>query len=144
MTPASADGVISAVDPGKDTLTTFATKNGKTLAALPLEQPPAGTITAAPAANTELVYVAGRTYALAQSGKSYVWTAATPALPTLSTAGVGAVHLAVPATGGIALLDATTGKPTATFPVPAPAAGSQVYEYGTGFIVAGRSTVVYR
>ncbi len=40
MTPVSADGVISAIDPAKDSLTTFGAKKGKTLAALPLEADP--------------------------------------------------------------------------------------------------------
>jgi hypothetical protein len=31
-----------------------------------------------------------------------------------------------------------------TFPVSAPAAGSLVYPFGTGFVVAGPSTVVYK
>ncbi len=90
------------------------------------------------------MYAAGVTYAVDQAGKAYLWKVHSPVLPTVSSVAATGTQLAVPAAGGIDLLKPGTGELTHTFPVGAPAAGSQVFEFGTGFVVAGVHTVLYR
>jgi hypothetical protein len=45
---------------------------------------------------------------------------------------------------GITQLDGADGRARHAFSVPAPAPGSRVYPFGTGFIVAGQTTTVYQ
>jgi hypothetical protein len=145
--PVSADGVVSAVAEGGRKLTTFSSTrddHGKVLARLPLSRPASGTAEAAPTANAELVRLAGTTYLIDDSGTSVRWHATTDALPTVATGGsLPSAEIVVPTSSGIALLNPHTGKAATTFAVPAPAAGSRVYAFGAGFVVAGSRTVVY-
>lgn len=145
--PVSADNVISAVTRGSDKLTTFspaAADHGRTLATLPLTAPASGGAEAVATANAELVRLDGTTYLINDKGTSVRWHAATDALPTVASgASLPDVEMVVPTSTGVALLDPHTGKVAKTFAIPAPASGSRVYAFGTGFVVAGARTVVY-
>jgi hypothetical protein len=150
LRPVSADTVVSAAAPGGDTLSTFTADKGKHLASLPLLDPFAGHPQTTATATAELIRVGTYTYALDNSGTAYAWRAATAALPT--SVGTGDVEpapladsrLSVPVPGGIGELDPASGKPARTFPVAPPAASSRVFPYGTGFLVTGPHTTVYR
>lgn len=150
MRPVSADTVISASAPGSDTLSTFTEDKGKQLATLPLLGPMSGSPQTTSTATAELVRIGTETYALDNSGTRYAWRAATAALPT--STGTGDVtpapladsRVTVPVPDGIAELNPATGRVSRTFPVPPPAPGSRVFPYGTGFLVAGPHTTVYR
>jgi hypothetical protein len=146
--PVSADGVVSAVAKGGSKLTTFsatADDHGKVLARLPLSAPASGTAVQATAtANAELVRLDGTTYLINDAGTSVLWHAATDALPTVASGGtLPSPEIVVPTASGIAVLDSQTGKAAKTFAVPTPPAGSSVYAFGTGFVVAGARTLVY-
>jgi hypothetical protein len=158
MLPVSAGAVIAATAPGSDTLSTFSPK-GKPIATLPLVRPLAATTpgTSArqapptvPAADAQLVRIAGQTYAIAATGKAYVWHADTAALPTITGSGADTVpglssaRIAVPSAAGIAQLSPATGRVQQQFDVPDAPAGSRAFPLGTGFLVAGSTTVVYR
>jgi hypothetical protein len=151
--PASADQLISAVDPALGQLEVFDAAKGTTISHLDL----AGglgsrEITAEPTDRAELVWVAGRTYALGQAGLAFLWSAPTTDAPTVTPASGGqggtpelrASTIAAATAAGIALLDPNTGEPSRTYRVASPGAGSRVYPFGTGFVVAGASTTVYQ
>jgi hypothetical protein len=145
--PVSADDVISAAAEGGSTLTTFsaaAADHGKVLATLPLATPASGAPQAVATANAELIRLGGTTYLIGGAGTSVRWHAATDALPTVASGGsLPSVEIVVPTSAGVALLNPHTGKVAKTFALPAPPAGSSVYAFGTGFVVAGTRTVVY-
>jgi outer membrane protein assembly factor BamB len=152
--PASADQLISAVDPVARQLQVLAAAKGKPLARLTLQGAVTATegIAAVASDRAELLWIAGTTYAVDLAGSTLLWTAPTPAPPTVtqplsnpaSPPELQASTVAVADSGGIALLDPGTGKPRRTFPVTVPASGSLSYPFGTGFLVAGPSTTVYQ
>lgn len=158
MLPVSAGAVIAATAPGSDTLTTFSAK-GKSIATLPLVQPlaaatPGTSARTAPqtaaAADAQLVRIGAQTYAIDSTGKRYAWHAATTALPTVTSAsgnvlpGLSQARIAVPLSDGIAQLSPATGAVQQRFAAPGVDTGSQIFPLGTGFLVAGPATVVYR
>lgn len=152
--PASADQLISAVEPAAGQLDVFDVANGATRYRHRLLGATAstGAIAALASDRVELLWIAGTTYAVDPTGPNLRWTASTPAPPTVTTlSGVtgGTPKLrsstvAVTDSAGIALLDPDTGKPARSFPVGPLAATSLAYPLGTGFLVAGASTMVYR
>ncbi|MDT4981007.1 MAG: hypothetical protein QOG07_2886, partial [Pseudonocardiales bacterium] len=109
-------------------------------------------ITAVATDRAELIWIAGTTYAVDVNGLAFLWTAPTTLAPTVTaksgaqggTPDLAASIIAAATSSGIALLDPATGEPNPIYPVGAPAAGSRVYPFGTGFVVAGSSTTVYR
>ncbi len=151
--PASADQLISAVDPVNRRLLVLDGSKGKTLARLELERAAtsSGGVAATTTDRAELVWVAGTTYAVAVSGSGLIWSAPT-AGPVTATQSTGKVVsppklasslLAAPSATGIDLLDPSSGKTTRTLTgLTAPVA--RAYPFGTGFVVAGSSTAVYR
>lgn len=146
--PVSADDVVSAVAKGSSKLTTFsaaAADHGKVLATLPLSAPASGaSVQATATGNAELVRLDGSSYLINLTGTSVLWHAPTDALPTVASGGtLKSPEFVVPTPGGIAVLDPNTGRTSKTFAVPAPAPGSSVYAFGSGFVVAGTRTVVY-
>jgi len=150
--PASADQRISAVDSVLGQLEVFGAAHGAPIARLALTGGLASSegIAALEIGSAELLWISGTTYAVNPAGTKFLWTAPTPAPPTvtpLSEAGLPdlrASTIAVASAAGIALLEPGTGKTARTIAVAAPPAGSVVYPFGTGFVVAGPSTTVYR
>ena len=152
--PVSADRVISALDPTAGQLRAFDVTKGTSLASRAVQGGVASTqgIAAVAGAGSELVWIAGVTYNVKPDGTDFLWAVPTPTLPTVtapsqdsgSTPDLLASTLAVGAPGGIALLDPVTGQTARTFSVSAPPPGSLVYPFGTGFVLAGVRTTVYR
>lgn len=151
--PVAAETVAMAVDPATGALVAYQLVNGAVLERTPLSPRP---VVAAPIAQratttAELVQIGGTTYAVNPTGSHLLWTATTRGLPTVSTTvvGTGAPALVgslvlAPAASGVVSLSGTSGHIERTYPVPAPAEGSQVFPVGTGFLVAGPATSVYR
>jgi outer membrane protein assembly factor BamB len=151
--PASADGLISAVDLATGRLQVLSPDKGRTLSRLGRQ----GQLTAADNSTAqetdraELLWLAGTTYAVERSGARFLWTAATPGPPTVTQlaappGGIPQLRLSIIAaagSGGISLLDPSTGTVTRNVPVGGPPPGSRAYPLGTGFVVAGPSTTVY-
>ncbi|MDT4910304.1 MAG: hypothetical protein QOI69_3545 [Pseudonocardiales bacterium] len=152
--PASADKLISAVEPAARQLEVFNVAKGTTISHLDLSGGLGSTeaITAVATDRAELIWIAGTTYAVDVNGLAFLWTAPTTLAPTVTaksgaqggTPDLAASTIAAATSSGIALLDPATGEPNPIYPVGAPAAGSRVYPFGTGFVVAGSSTTVYR
>jgi hypothetical protein len=155
--PASADQVISAVDPSTGKLMVLDATKGTTRTSLNLSGPTASlaTLTAIDTQDLELIWIDGVTYALNQVDGSLAWSASTASPPTVTatttdggatvtTPDLAQSIFAAPSASGIALLDPSSGQPERTLTVPAPPAGSSVYPLGDGFVVAGSSTAVYR
>lgn len=148
--PASADQVLSAVDPSGRTLHYFDPAKGTRTHTLPLRPRTAdlGSITALATADAEILWVGGRSYALRQESTKPVWSVATVSPPTIvSTTGdavppLATARVTVPYAHGITVLDGSDGRVSAHYAVPAPPVGSLVYALGTGFLVSGPAGVL--
>jgi outer membrane protein assembly factor BamB len=149
--PVAADSVVAALDPSTRQLVTYDAAKGGVHSRVSLQPTPSATapISQAAANDGELIWIAGTGYALEASGTQR-WSASLTALPTLTPPDGSAVvpelssaRLLVPTSDGVAALDGLTGKVTTRYPVPAPAAGSQVFPVGSGLLVAGPSTTYY-
>lgn len=152
LLPTLAGRQVAARDPSGATLQLLDAKTGRPGARLALS---GGSGSSAPAAVTspgdaDLLWIGGRTYALPSGQSGFAWQARTPSGPTAvgpngdPAASLSAAVLAVPSSSGIAMLDPASGKPTRRFAVGVPPAGSLVYPLGSGFLVAGPATTVYR
>ena len=149
--PVTADSVVGALDPSTRQLVMYDPAKGKVDGRNSLQPAPTATapISQTAADDGELIWIDGTGYALDGTGAQR-WSAALTTLPTL-TAPDGSVvapdlasaRLLVPTADGVAALDGRTGKVTTRYPVPAPAAGSQVFPVGSGLLVAGPSTTYY-
>jgi PQQ-like domain len=152
--PVSADSVISAFDPAAGQLEVFSAAKGARISRLDLVGRPGsnGPIAAVPTDRAELIWIAGRTYAVDDAGIVFLWRAQTTVAPTVTATsgvqggppGLRSSTIAAATPTGIALLDPTTGRPRRTYPVATPPTGSGVYPFGAGFVVAGTSTTVYQ
>ncbi|MGI8759891.1 MAG: PQQ-binding-like beta-propeller repeat protein [Jatrophihabitantaceae bacterium] len=146
----TADQVVSALDSAADTLDVLDPAKGSAIVRLSLGSPPTGIAVTIPTAQGDVLWVAGVAYAIDQGATAFTWTAAASSPPTVTstnnsvTPDLQASVMAVPTAGGIALLDPRDGRVARTFSVAAPAPGSLVYPLGTGFVIAGPSTTVYR
>jgi hypothetical protein len=151
--PASADKLISAVAPALRQLEVFDLAKGTIISHLDLRGGLSSSepITAVATDRAELIWISGTTYAVGVNGLAFLWTAPTTVAPTVTprsgaqggTLDLQTSTIAAASPAGIVLLDPTTGEPSRTFPVGVPA-GSRVYPFGTGFVVAGPSTAVYQ
>ncbi len=149
LVPAVADQVIAGVARDGSSLSILAKKSGRTERQLPLNGG-TGPVETQPAGDADLIRFGGTTYAVPSSGTRFVWQAETRALPTVTaTSGqglpsLGAARVLVPAAGGIAALSSATGAIDTAYAVAAPPDGARVWPYGTGFLVAGPTTTLYR
>lgn len=148
--PVSADQVTSAVAPDGRSLYVLSVAKGRRDHRIPLTPASAqlGPITAAATADAEIVWIAGKVYAIAPDAAAPMWTAAAPSPPTVAstvredTITLATARIAVPSGRGIALLDGNDGRTITEFSVRPPAPGSLVYSLGTGFVVSGPSGIV--
>jgi hypothetical protein len=153
LVPVSASALITALNPDATTLTVLDAAAGKTLHTVALgAAQPSQTVAAlrhADAFDAELLWLGGISYALPTPGVAFSWTAATTTLPSLTassgtpSASLTGALLTVPSATGISSLDPRTGKLAASYAVTASGTPA-VYPYGTGFLVAGTTTTVYR
>lgn len=152
LVPTLAGHQIAARQPAGGALQLLDAKNGKFGPRLALSGPSDSSARSAVTSprDADLIWIGGRTYALPTGTSAFSWQADTLSVPTLIDSAGGATpvlhdaQLAVPTSSGVALLDTADGTPAQGFAVAAPPAGSLVYPLGSGFVVAGSSTAVYR
>jgi hypothetical protein len=150
--PVSADAVVSAISADRTAVHLFDVDDGKPLGGVQLRPQPTSIRSSVPieTEGAELIWLGGVCYALAPGSAQPLWTARTASPPTVtSTTADGALELssarvAVPGSSGIALIDGLDGSIRRAYPVPTPPEGSEIYPLDTGFLVAGRSTIMYR
>jgi PQQ-like domain len=151
--PFTADSFVGALDPGTRRVVRYNPTNGHVAGRLSLTPPPpaTGPVHQMPVQDGELAWTAGTTYAIDSTGTRQLWSTETTSLPTVATSvatpGLPALSssvVLVAAAGGVDLLDGLTGRVSQTLPVPTPPAGSRIFVVGTGFVVAGPSTIVYK
>lgn len=146
--PASADGTVSALDPGGE-LEVLNAGNGHATGQIALDSDAVAPVSAVAAGQSELLWTNGVSYGISDQ-HTLLWHASTPAPVTATTApgfsapDLDTALLAVALPPGIVLIDGSTGTVSRRFPVTAPPAGSLVYPFSSGFVVAGPSTTVYR
>jgi hypothetical protein len=148
--PVSADQVVSTVEPDGTRLHLLDPGKGTQTQQVALNTPSGelGPISAIATTGDEVIWLAGRAYAIRAGAARPDWTAATSSPPTIvSTAGedtptLATARITVPTATGIGILDGNDGRTINRFTVPAPAPGSLVHSLGTGFLVSGPSGVV--
>lgn len=151
--PASADGVVSAVDAAANRLDVLDVTKGARLSSLALSGAPAvaGAISQTSTARAEVLWIGGRTYALELTGTAFFWSTATSGPPTVTgapgtdTAAVDLTDATVlaPIADGVAALDGGTGRPTHVYRLGRPPTGAIAQPVGDGFVLAGSQTAVY-
>jgi outer membrane protein assembly factor BamB len=142
--PVSADDVVSAVSASGTTLHVFDAGNGNRTASIQLTPAGAqlGPVTAVATDSAEIVWLAGRTYALQAAAEQPLWQIDSTAPPVVaSTTDIAETSLAtaritVPTRKGVGILDGNDGRLIHNFAVPTPQAGSVVYSLGAGFLIA--------
>jgi hypothetical protein len=152
LLPASADQLISAIDVTANRLDVLDVTKGSTLGKLSLQGTASGAITQIPTAHAELLWIGGVTYSVELTGADFFWATPTTAPPTVvplpgmleGTTDLHQSAVSVADTTGIVQLDPGTGRVRKTFPVAAPPTGSLAYPFGSGFVVSGSGTTVYR
>jgi outer membrane protein assembly factor BamB len=148
--PVSADQVVSTVEPDGTRLHLLDPGKGTQTQQVALNTPSGelGPISAIATTGDEVIWLAGRAYAIRAGAARPDWTAATSSPPTIvSTAGedtptLATARITVPTATGIGILDGNDGRTINRFTVQAPAPGSLVHPLGTGFLVSGLSGVV--
>ena len=142
MIPVSADQLISALDPQTGQLKVYDSNDGKVTSTQTLDPAPvtapAPAITQVGEDGGELVTIGSTTYLLDLTTGKQQWSAPVSGLTTQTDN-----PLTITAQG-ITEIDGTTGQVATTHPIPAPPAGSTAVRVGTGFVIAGSSTTVYR
>ncbi len=155
LVPASADQLVSAIDPASRRLVVLNADKGTVQTTRTLTPAPSAVdaVRASPTVNAEILWVGGVTYAIRASDSVVLWAGRTLSPPTVTATDAAAVVglpdltqavLAAPTATGLTLLDTRSGRPSRDFAVSPPPPGSTVYPYGTGFLVAGPATTVYR
>lgn len=152
LVPTSAGRVVSAREPAGGTLHLLDAKTGTSTAQLHLigDSDAAAPSSFTSALDADLIWIGGRTYALATGQSTTRWQTDTESVPTITglsggtNTNLGVARIAVPTSSGVAQLDGISGQPATTFSAAAPAAGSLVYPFGTGFLVAGPGTTYYK
>jgi outer membrane protein assembly factor BamB len=142
--PVSADALIAAIDPSDHKLLVYDAGTHQVTATQTLDPTPslAPTTVVRPvvAGSDALIPLAATIYALDSKTGRQLWTVPAGNPPTTQTPGA---TLIVTGTA-IEQLNSDTGQVTSTYAIGAAPAGSSAFRFGTGFIVAGSSTAVYR
>jgi hypothetical protein len=152
--PVSADGnLVSAVDPSGATLHAYDPAKGAETGTIPLSPATAqlGGVSAVSTTGGEIVWLAGRTYAIGTDQTKPLWQADSSAPPSVQsttselTPALSTARITVPVDGGVGILDGSSGKQTQQFSLGAPPSATAAYSLGTGFLVAGATgAVAYR
>jgi hypothetical protein len=150
--PVSAGTVVSAINPAGTALSLFEVDHGKSLGQVQVRAAARSLASsvAIETDGTELIWLSGTCYALASGSAQPLWRATTSSPPTVTSAKagsapeLGSARIAVPGSSGIEQIDGLTGSIQQSFPAPAPPPGARAYPFGTGFLMAGRSTTLYR
>jgi hypothetical protein len=147
LVPTSAGATVTARDAGGATLTRFDAKTGKAAARLALTGPSGAGAASAFRTGTDadLIWVGRTTYALRSGDSSFAWRAGSTGVPTTPSSTVlSGAALLTPTSSGAVALDPDNGTVSTRYPIAPPAAGSTVTPLGSGLLVAGAHTVVYR
>jgi len=147
LVPTSAGQTVTARDPDGRALHLFDAKTGKSTAALALTGNSGRTAPTAVTSGTDadLIWIGGRTYALATAASSFAWQAATSNVPSApdGSAVLTDAELLAPTPAGAVRLDPRNGTVMTRFAIAPPPAGSTVVPLGNGLLVAGPGTTVY-
>jgi hypothetical protein len=151
--PATADQLVSALDPAAGVLQRFDAAKGKPLSTIPV-QSTAGSprIDQVATSGADLVLIGAITYAIDLTHYAAIWHVASAQLPTVTAPSGDASSVPVLATAivaaataqGVDLLDGATGRVTRTVAMTTAAIGRTAYPLGSGFVLSGPSTEVYR
>ena len=172
--PLSADQLVSALDPATEKLEVLSTKGTVTrMLSLGIAPSLSGVGSAASGSignpvsgpvplalnDAELIWFAGRTFAVSPDGTELVWSGGTLGPPTLVARTPSTViqgldgpeltladaYVLARTTGGAIELNGSDARPVHTYPLAAsdgPAAQQQVYGVGSGLLFTGTSTTV--
>ncbi len=140
----SADGLVTALNPVTNQLQVYSAADGsieqtQDLTPLPVLTGGAASISNQVDDSGELVTIAGVAYALEAKTGAQLWSLSGASRPTTQYANPYVIT-----DRGISQLDSATGTATSTSAIAAPPAGSIAYKLGSGFVVSGSSTTVYR
>ncbi len=140
-TPVSADSEILARDGNQ--LVVLGAVKGKETNRIDLTNP-GNTTEMQPLSDTELVWTGGQLYQIIDS--DIYWSAETSAMPVASTTSGDAPSsndalLTLPGDGAVDYIDVSDGTPSATVPLTGLTPNSQVYPYGSGFIVSNATGI---
>lgn len=147
--PLSAGSVLSVLDPASNAIDILAPATGTIRSTQPLPAPggrPLRRVTSGieevATRQAELVWIGGFTYALATSTGRLLWTRPTRGLPTASTP---AHFVAALDATGLVLLDPDIGQVRQHFAIAASGSNTaRSYRLGSGFVLAGSATTVFR
>jgi PQQ-like domain len=151
--PASADQLVSALDPAAGRLQRFDATKGKPASVIPVQSSVGTTsIDRLSTARAELVQIGRVAYAIDDSGFALIWQADAALLPTVTAppgdtgvvADLSTATVAVATAQGVNLLDGATGRIARTVAITSVPAGSTAYPLGTGFVLSGPTTEGYR
>jgi outer membrane protein assembly factor BamB len=148
LVPTSAGQTVTARDPDGATLRGFDVKTGKQNTQLALtgdsgSQAPSGFVSGT---DGDAIWIGARLYALTSGDRSFRWQVPATATPTVAVlAELFKAPLALTTTRtAVVGIDPATGKVVTRYRVPVPVTSSMIYPLGTGLLVAGPHTVVYR
>lgn len=147
LVPTSAGTTVTARAADGSTLTTFAAKTGKSTGRLALSGASGSGVPSAVTSGTDadLIWIGQHTYALRRGDTSFAWSTDSIGVPTTqSTTVLSGTALLAPTTSGAVALDPGKGTVVARYPVAPPDLGGRVFPLGSGLLVAGAHTVVYR
>ena len=151
--PASADTLVSAVQPGSNVLDVLSAANGKVRHRVQLAPAPGSLtrLTATATDSAELIWADGHVYTLPGGGASVSWVASSAVPPTVaddqsnSVPVLAQARVTVPAAGGATTINPETGAVEGHTKLSGAASGAIVWPLGAGFLVASATgTVVYR
>lgn len=150
--PASVDTLISAVDPVTNQLLIFDAGKGTTTAQIPVHPGVTAPITALPTAQAEVLWIDGTTYAITLTTQTLSWSTATTNAPTVEPAAGTNLNdvpdltkalITVAQPSAVVALSGADGRVAHTYAASG-ASGTLAYPFGTGYVVAGATTAVYR
>ncbi len=146
--PAAADQVLAAFAADGRSLDLLAAKDGAVTQQVPITPGAASGPSEALATGAgDLIWHAGKLYALNGGDSTPVWTADAAGAPTIESLtnedvpSLGPARITVPLPDGIGLIDGNDGQLAQHFTAPVPA-DSRIYSLGTGFLVTGPSGIV--
>jgi outer membrane protein assembly factor BamB len=146
--PASADQVLAVFAADGRTLDLLAAKDGAVTQQVPVSSGAATDPSEALATGAgDIIWHAGKAYALNAGDATPVWTADAPAPPTIESLtnedipALGPARITVPLADGIGLIDGNDGQLAQRFAATVPA-GSRIFSLGTGFLVTNAAGIV--
>jgi hypothetical protein len=141
---ATAGSVLAAFEPGGAALDVLSASNGTRVDRVPLRPGAGGVSAVQPVADADLLWTGGVTYAVGADGRLR-WQASTSGLPATSLQGTDTLarsDITAVVDGAVVTLDGSSGRVMRRYPVGV--AARRAWPYGSGFLVSGGGTAVYR